>query len=176
MLSIYLALLETEEEKERFQWIYDHLRHKMYRVARSVLKSEHLAQEAVQESFFKIIRNFSKIFSISSEEIEPYIVTIVENTAKDMLRAEGKTDEMPEEWDMPIFKSPAENAYQRLVELILTMPEKYRHVLLLKFVEEETDAAIAKRLRLSVTQVSNRVYRGRKMLQDRLREEGYAHE
>lgn len=177
MLSIYLALLETEEEKVRFQWIYDHLRHKMYRVAYALLRSEHLAQEAVQESFFKIIRNFLKISLISSEEITPYIVTIVENTAKDILRKEGRTEGFPEEWDPPAPEDVyGQSEYRRLVELIRAMPGGYRHVLLLKFVEEESDRAIAKRLGLTASQVSNRISRGRKLLQERLRKEGFDRE
>lgn len=177
MLGLYLARLDPENDKQRFQWIYDHLRHKMYRVAYALLRSEHLAQEAVQESFFKIIRNFSKISLLSSEEITPYIVTIVENTARDILRKEGRTEGSLEEWDPPAPEDVhGQSEYRRLVELICAMPEGYRHILLLKFVEEETDAAIARRLGLSVTQVSNRIYRGRKMLQEQLRKEGYDRE
>ena len=177
MLALYLALLDSENDKQRFQWIYDHLRHKMYRVAYALLRSEHLAQEAVQESFFKIIRNFYKISLISSEEITPYIVTIVENTAKDILRKEGRTEEFPEEWDSPATEDVhGQSEYRRLVGLIKTMPEGYRHVLLLKFVEEESDRTIARRLGLSVTQVSNRISRGRKLLQEQLRKEGFDRE
>lgn len=177
MLTFYLTLLETETEKQRFQWIYDHLRHRMYRAALWLLRSEELAQEAVQESFLKIIKHFSKISSLPTEKIEAYIVTIVENTAKDMLRKERGEVPLPENWDVPAPETAqTQSAYRRLVELILALPEGYRHILLLKFVEEETDTAIARRLGLSISQVSNRISRGRKLLQDQLRKEGYGDE
>lgn len=174
----YLMLFEDEADKARFRWIYDRLRHRMYRVALSLLHSDSKAQEAVQESFFKIIRNFSKINQLSSQEIVPYIVTIVENTAKDILRKENRQGgDFPEEWELPgPDATQEETAYRRLVALVAAMPEQYRDVLLLKFVEEETDAAIARRLGLSLTQVSGRVSRGRKLLQERLREEGYEYD
>lgn len=71
MLALYLALLDSENDKQRFQWIYDHLRHKMYRVAYALPRSEHLAQEAVQDSFFRIIRNFSKISQKYQRKVRP---------------------------------------------------------------------------------------------------------
>lgn len=175
MLMVYLMALDGLGEKARFLWIYTHLRHRMYRAALVLLRDEDRAQEAVQESFKKIISRFSKIYALSAEETAPYVVTIVENTAKDMLRARRPTQALEAVvWEPPAAED-AESAsgYRGIVALIRAMPDQYREVLLLKFVEEETDAAIARRLGLSLSQVSNRVSRGRALLIQRLKEEGY---
>ena len=57
--------------------------------------------------------------------------------------------------------------------LIRAMPEQYRRILELKFVEEQTSREIARRLGLSVAAVEKRVSRGREMLIEKLKEEGY---
>ena len=57
--------------------------------------------------------------------------------------------------------------------LIRSMPETYRQVLEMKFVLEMKDKEIGKALGLSADAVSQRVRRGRKLLIEKLREEGY---
>ena len=56
------------------------------------------------------------------------------------------------------------------------MPVSYRKILELKFLLEWSNKEIAKHLGLTQTAVSSRINRGRKLLQDRLREEGYDYE
>ena len=56
------------------------------------------------------------------------------------------------------------------------MPEQYRTILELKFVWELEEKEIARQTGLTVSAVSTRVYRGRKLLQQALRKEGYGHE
>ena len=59
--------------------------------------------------------------------------------------------------------------------LILALPEAYRRVLELKFVEEESNQEIAKRLGLKESTVSTRIHRGRKLLLDAMEREGYCY-
>lgn len=174
MLVTYLMMLDSGRDRVRFLWLYHRLRHRMYRAALRLLHDEDRAQDAVQEALKKIILHFSKISALPSEEMDAYVVIIVVNTAKDMLRGDGRQAPLDEAWDQPAA-GDAETAgdYRRLVELIQAMPEPYRDVLVLKFVEEETNRAIAARLGLTESQVANRIFRGRALLVQRLKEEGY---
>ncbi len=52
MLPIYLALLETEEEKQKFGLIYEKYRKLMHWVAKGILNDDRLAEDAVHEAFF----------------------------------------------------------------------------------------------------------------------------
>lgn len=177
MLFVLLTELDGLEDKARFTWIYTTLRHKMYRVALSLLRDPEDAQEAVQESFEKMIRKFSKISALPHKEIEPYVVTIAENTARDMLRKKRRQPATPLEdayWQPPAREdTESQNRFEQMVELILQMPDHLRDVLYLACVEEETRQGTARRLGLTQGQVTGRLHRGRKLLQDRLREEGY---
>ncbi len=177
MLTVYLSLLEDEDDKRKLGEIYNRLRHPMYRVALRLLGQEELAQDAVQESFFKIIKHFSKISVLPWGEMAPYIVTITENTAKDMLRQAERRHTRPLEevvWEPPApEQTESLHAYDRLVSLILDLPESDREVLYLACVEEESRRNIAKALKLTEKQVEYRLKRGRKLLQTRILEEGY---
>ena len=61
------------------------------------------------------------------------------------------------------------------MELIRSLPEAYRRVLELKFVEEETNQEIARRLGLKESTVSTKVQRGRRLLLDAMEQEGYSY-
>lgn len=175
-MLLYLMLLETEEDKVLFQQIYDKLRHRMYRAAFFLLGSDNQAQDAVQESFLKVVKNISKISSLSEVQIPPYVVTIAEHTARDMLRKEKRqaTQPLDENWEPSApGGAQSEGTYERLVKLVLEMPEQYREALYLFCVEEQSRKTIASHLGLSVKQVDNLLYRGRKLLRERVLEEGY---
>lgn len=66
-----------------------------------------------------------------------------------------------------------EKGVEDVAAIIRSMPEQYREILDLKFLEEKTDQEIADLLGLSKGAVSTRISRGRKLLQEKLREEGY---
>jgi RNA polymerase sigma-70 factor (ECF subfamily) len=109
--------------------------------------------------------------------MEPYIVTIVKNASLDILRREKRTvltDEQIEESYEPDINGELE--FQRLVSLIRSMPGHYRNVLELKLVLEYSNKEIGKQLHLNESTVSSRISRGRAMLVEQLKKEGYVRE
>lgn len=177
MLLYLMAEIEDWGDKARFIWLYNNFRHKMYRVALHILGEEDGAQDAVQQSFLKIIQNFSRVSKLSQTEVGPYVITIAENTAKDMLRRQKRwavnalEDEL---WIPPAAETvESETAYTRLVELILSMPDSYRDILYLSCVEEQSPKEIAHRLGLKQGQVDGRLHRGKKLLREIVEKEGY---
>lgn len=81
MLSIYTALLDTKEEKEDFELLYQTYRKLMHWVANDILQDKALAEDAVHEAFVRIIKNFHKIDNILCSETKNYVVIIVRNVA-----------------------------------------------------------------------------------------------
>ena len=59
------------------------------------------------------------------------------------------------------------------MSIIRAMPETYRAALEMRFVLEMTHKEISKALGISETAAANRVSRGRKLLIEKLKEEGY---
>ena len=61
MIQLYLTLIDDEEDKVRFEHAYYRYRKLMHREAKKILKDGHRAEDAVQEAFFRIARNFHKV-------------------------------------------------------------------------------------------------------------------
>ena len=61
--------------------------------------------------------------------------------------------------------------YQTITDILLSMPEKYVEVLEMKLILEMKAREIAKSLGLKQSTVETRIFRGKKILADRLRKE-----
>lgn len=173
MLALYMTLLEDERNVPAFRRLY-HTHHKrMMRMAlRFFPKDQKAAEDAVHESFLKIIENFSKISEISWEELGPYVVTIVKNVSLNMLKKQKRLV-LTDDWAAFEQAEEPSDGFGRLVALIRAMPETYRAVLEMRFVLEMEYREIAKVLGISESAVANRVSRGRKLLMEKLKKEGY---
>ena len=64
MLSIYLSMVETDEERDLVTRIYTHFERMMYKIALGILKNPQDAEDAVSEAFIRIIKNLDKISMI----------------------------------------------------------------------------------------------------------------
>ena len=175
MLAIYLAMLETAEDQRRFMKLYNTYERKLYAVVLRILGNPSKAEDAVQQTWFQLIRNWERVSALPWEETEGYAVTTAKNAALDILRAERRTEAFPENWDPPAQESH-QDEYNYLVSLIRALPGNYRRILELKCVEEQSNKEIARRLHISESVVSTRIMRGRAMLQERLEKEGYTYD
>ena len=79
MLIIYLQMIETPEEKSKFERLYLEYRGLMYHVAYEILHNEQDAEDAVHQAFVKIAENIKKIDDPVCPKTHGYVVTIVEN-------------------------------------------------------------------------------------------------
>lgn len=172
MLAIYLAMLETEEDQRRFTKLYETYEKKVYAVALRILGDTARAEDAAQQTWFQLLKNWGRVSALPWAETEGYSVTVAKNCALDILRLERRTAAFPEDWDPPAPENCQEE-YDYLVSLIRALPENYRRILELKCVEEESNQEIARRMGLKESTVSMRVLRGRKMLREQLEKEGY---
>jgi len=172
MLVIFLSMLESEEDQRRFTKLFEAHEKKIYAVALHILGNQDWAEDAVQQTWLKLVQNWKRVSTLPWEETEGYVVTVVKNTALDILRSERKLAAFPEDWDPPAPEDH-QDEYDYLVSLIRALPKNYRRILELKWVEEQSNREIAQRMGLKESAVSMRVLRGRKMLQEQLEKEGY---
>lgn len=171
MLSVFLAVLESDEERQQFTALYDQYHDRMEQIALNILREQHDVEDAVQNSFLQIIRHFEKIFEISCEEMPFWIISIVKNESLMILRTRRKIVPL-EEWED--FEKSANDVtgYNELVELFRNLPETYRAVLEMKILIGYTDKEIAQHLGISETAVSSRASRGRELLRKLIEKEG----
>ena len=174
MLTMYLAMLGSEEDRERFTLLYEAHEKRLYAVALKVLRDPTRAEDAAQQTWLQVLRNWERINALDWDSAAKYLVVAARNAALDMLKQARWNTSMPEDWDPPAPED-GQGEYQRLVELIRSLPEAYRRVLELKCVEEETNQEIARRLGLKESTVSTKVQRGRRLLLDAMEQEGYSY-
>ena len=88
-MLIYLQVIETEEDKNKFEDIYQKYRGLMYYVAYKRLHHEQDTEDAVHHAFMKIAENITAIDPVSPKT-KQFVVTIVNNRVTDMLRMNGR--------------------------------------------------------------------------------------
>ena len=164
--------LERDEDRKRFTRLYHQTQRPLHRLAARLLGPGPRAEDAVHDAFMKFIQNYEALRSRSDRELERWLTVVVKNTALDALRREGRETELEAQaWEPAV--APDLGEFEALVALIRSMPEDYRRVLELKFLAEWSLADIAGELGLTEGAVKSRVFRGRKLLMDALRREGY---
>ena len=66
MLWMYMAMLETAEQKDKIAYIYENYAGMMYHVAIGVVGEHYLAEDAVHETFLRLIRKWKSMTQRSS--------------------------------------------------------------------------------------------------------------
>lgn len=177
MLMLYLSLVEGDDRRALFTEFYHAYKGRLYAVALSILKDPALAEEAVQETFLRIVKHFEVFFEIYQnrrDEIRPWAVRIVKNLSLDILKKENRGAPLPEYWDEATPEDvESQSGYRALVASVAALPDSYREALELKLLYEWSDLSIARKLGLSEGAVKMRISRGRELLVERLKEEGY---
>ena len=176
-MLIYLQMLDTPEERAKFETLYYAHRRTMLHIAMQILKDYQLAEDAVQEAFLRLVKNFSKIGQINCPRTRLFTVIIVRNISLTML-AERKKETVLESPDavIPIEYDLEEDvleriAYEEVLNAIRELPVLYRDVLYLQCVEEYKLTEISKLLGIEAETVKKRAQRGRKKLLEQLTKE-----
>lgn len=181
MLAFFLATLESEEDQKKFMEIYEQNHRRMERTAMYMLKNQSDAEDAIQNTMLQIIQHFSKISEIPCEELPFWIISILKNEARMILRKRQKQrnqfislDDCKEETGMQLIENPTDQI--SLTDSFLQLPEAYRAVLEMKLLLGYTDREIAEHLGISETAVSTRASRGRALLRKLVEKEGFSHD
>lgn len=172
MMMLYLQMLETPEEKIRFEEIYRNYRDMMFRVAEGVLHNDQDAEDAVHNAFLRIIKKFSRFQNEPVKDLAPLVAAVARNEAISLWRKKKDTAPLDEEWDSFAETAESVSDYNALVGLFIRLPQTYRAVLEMKLLGY-SDGEIASRLGLSKTAVSTRNGRGRQLLRSIMEQEGF---
>lgn len=165
-MLVYLQMLETDEEKDKFERLYTLYRDQMYRAAYRILKHEHDAEDAVHQAFVSIIKNFKKISSVNCPQTRAYVVITVERKALDLIRGGRKyAAEYVDELNGLDSPPPGDGG---LADAMAGLPARYREVLLLRYDCGYTTRELADVLETSQANVQKLIWRAREALAARL--------
>lgn len=173
MLGFYLAILETDEEKSKFEELYIKYKKNMYSVAYSILHNVEDSEDAVHQAFLTIANNFDKVCKIPCQELKAYIVIIIRNVSINMYNQNKRISEHSAELDdntvinIDMFE---QYEYKQLVKTISQLPQIYKDVIYLYYLEGFTAKEISKMLNISSDTVWKRAERAKKMLKEKLEE------
>ena len=172
MFPSFALRLERDEDQTRFTRLYQRNQRQLHRLAARFLGPGPRAEDIVHDTFIKLIQNYSQLRSRSDGQLERWMMAVARNASLDVLRKEGRETELEAQaWEPAVQADQGE--FEALVALIRSMPEDYRRVLELRFLAEWSLADIARELGLTEGAVKSRIFRGRKVLIDTLRKEGY---
>lgn len=177
-MFLFLALLDSLEEQEKFTEIYHHYRHFLWYVANQKLGDEHLAEDAVQEAFFALTRHLDKVEDVYSPRTKKFLVTIVRSKAVDLLRKQKPEETLPEYLEVEngstdlLEQYLTKENYHCLISCILELEDSYRVIFEYKYLHQMSDAEIGDILGISAKNVNVRYFRARKKLQSMIQKEG----
>ena len=160
----------SENGKDRFETAYTNYADAMYRIALSHMTRREDAEDVVHDVFIKDMQA-SPSFADDDHE-RAWLIRVTVNRCRDLLRRRAirryvgfdEIEEIPAE----------EESYegQGVVSMVSTLPEKYRSVMVLHYLEGYSVEECANILELSVSAVKMRLSRGREMLKKTIEKEG----
>lgn len=154
--------------------VYEHSR-LVFRIAYSVLRNHHDAEDATQETFVKVLRQSRKLKQV--EDLRAWLARIAWRVAVDRRKKTSHVamDDL-EQGGRALQSSeiPADDAVQEmqlrglLGPMIAALPVRLRDPIVLSTVEELSASEVARVLGINEAAVRSRVFRARQILKEKL--------
>jgi len=162
-----------EEEIKRLMDIYGN---DVLRIAYLYLKDRYLAEDAYQEVFIKVYKNFNKFRGDCSEKT--WIMSITMNTCKDMLRISWfkkvlMFKDVEDDLSLKTYENVDDSIiikvqHEELLKEIMNLPSKYKELLILYYYEEFSTVDISRILKIPEGTIRSRLFRAREMLKSNI--------
>jgi len=176
---LYISYIDNEKEKKILEKIYYLYRKQMFLVARSILNNEADAEDVVQDVFLHIVSKYIDILSrIENEnDLRNYLLKSTKNMALNKKKKIGRMLLFDENEDLEKFKVTKEwmddnfeqyifkrYEYEKVLQSINRLDEKYKLVLYYHFVMELEVKKVAVLMNQSVSTTKKQLFRGKKKL------------
>ena len=181
MLSFLLAISDLADH-DKIIYVYNTYHTTLLKYARNILRgsSQVLNEEdAVQNVYVNLIKYIRNIKCWGDEDqLKAYLLTMTLHECTRLLKKSVDHEDVDDYQNVLVLDEDfvnrvnEEDNYQRLLQLILSMEEKYSIPMHLRWVEELDVKMIAQRLDLPVKTVYTRLERGKLILMKLLEKEG----
>ncbi len=138
----------------------------LFRLCLVMLGSEADAEDAVQETVMKYLWKAPCFESPAHQKA--WLITVAKNECRDMLRARRRRPQFSLTCAEGVSLDEADSG---ILDALMSLPEKYRLVLVLYYVEEYRIQDIARIIGRSPSAVKMRLQKGRKLLDEAYRKE-----
>lgn len=170
-MLIYLQMIETPEDRSKFEKVYLEYKSLMYYVAYDILKNESDSEDAVHNAFVNIAEHIERVGLPISDKTKSLVVTIVERRAIEIYRTKHRR-EFVEFDDKNIGLQVEYNGSFEIARCLAQLPANYRHVLILKYRHGYTNKEIARIMDTSEANAIKLGQRAKAKLLNLCKEEG----
>ncbi|QRN85014.1 sigma-70 family RNA polymerase sigma factor [Clostridia bacterium] len=175
-----LVQMVLDGDREVFSVLISRYERQIYGLAYRLTNNKHEAQDLGQEAFIKIYQSlgkydpgrpfFSWMYKVAANqcysilrkkrEAETPLESVIEFVSDD-----HEEENSPEQF---ILKKENQDTVRRA---LVSLPEKYRMALILRFMEDMSYQEIADTMEISLSAVESRIHRGKKLLLKSYQEE-----
>lgn len=138
----------------------------LYRLCVLMLKNESDAEDIVQETIIKYHQK-SPTFE-NCEHEKAWLIRVATNKCRDLLRFRVRHPQIDDDY---LDKITCDSSDSGIIEALASLPEKFRLVLTLHYIEDYRVEDIAKIINRTSSAVKMRLQKGRKLLEKIYREE-----
>ena len=170
-MIVYLQMIETDEDKSKFEEIYYEYRNLMYFIAYKRMHHEQDAEDVVHHVLVKIAENIRDIAPVSPKT-KQLIVTMVDNRVTDIFRVRGRHLTIPYDDSLRNIDAADIEGENLLTKCILALPEQQRTVIWLKYEMGYSLKEISKMLDISLSWAQKIDQRAKKKLEHLYKEGG----
>lgn len=164
-MLIYLELLATPEEQDKFQALYERYYGLLLHIANQILHNHHDAEDATQEAFLAVVKNLEKISEVGCPKTRAFLVTIVERKAIDLYRKRKQLPLDPLEEDQAGVTIPYDGD-DGVTRCMLQLSARYREWLILRYDQGYTVEELAEVFDLSMDAAYKLQERAKKRLEE----------
>lgn len=171
MLLFYMSLIDNDDDRTKFEILYNKYRKRMVYTAYSVLGNNEDAEDAVHDTFIKIARNMNSVGDPKSNETLSYVLKAVKNTAINLSKKNTTRNKHMQSQDVKDISDSAfldklriQENYEEVVKAIRSLNDTYKDVLFYYFVEGMKAKDLADLLGRNKATVQQQIIRGKKKL------------
>lgn len=177
MITLFFDLIDSEEDKYKFEKVFLKYKNMSMHICYSIIKDYGYAEDAVSETYLKIARLFYKVSKLKDCELKKYIKLVSKRTAIDMYRKRKSNkvlyiNDIEDVISYDIENYIIEKEDERILyeQIALKLPNKYYDVMYMNISLGFTPKEIALSLSLDVKTIYKRLERARKMIKEMLEE------
>lgn len=169
-MFFYLQMIESEKEKDKFEFLYEEYRNLMYMIAVGILHNQEDAEDAVHQAFISILEHLNKISKPTDPSAKSFCATCARNKAVDIYRKNQHNVFI--DFDQLQVSVETDFPEGSLEAAIAKLPDIYRDVILLRYDNGFTVKEIADILAVDISTVRKRITRAKSKLKENLKKEG----
>lgn len=175
MIEAALAALENDNQRNRLSAFYEQYKNRFYGIAYSKLHNSEEAEDAVQETFLRVVDRPTKFFEMPDRERVRFVEGIVRHVSIDKYNKNKKDntvsiedigDDVMSGTISPEEKYITDASASELAQFALTLPENQQQVLFMYIHQKLGYSEISKILGISEELARKRVSNARKAIKN----------